>query len=341
MKTRGKTKTITTENKDKAKELLKAIGIKPELKVVAPVYTPPAAAAAPLPSPQRPKPQAQVIIPEAQIKLPESEKAAKEKPKEKAVEKTPPVSAPPAGGGPPPPPPPPPPAAAGGGPPPPPPLPAKTVISTALLGTLEDTPEEKAAKEKAAKLKKQSEAKNDMVQQIKDRQEQATKTAGTKNGRSLSTFTEKYIDNLNYRINYKAELESIRDNEKSSAENKEKAKELLKTFQKELIKRAEEYADKDTKIETLYPLRDEYKEFDEYKKPYMEKMKKYLEETRTKYNEEEKVLKQYQELNKQENRKTLEPAQKKKLTQKLEESEKTVKTLKELIEKITEYSGLK
>jgi hypothetical protein len=209
------------------------------------------------------------------------------------------------------------------------------------LGTLEDTPEEKAAKENAAKLKKQSEAKNDMVQQIKDRQEQASKTAGTKNGRSLSTFTEKYIDNLNYRINYKAELESIRDNEKSSAENKEKAKELLKTFQKELIKRAKEYADKDTKIETLYPLRDEYKEFDEYKKPYMKKMKKYLEETRTKYNEEEKVLKQYQELNKQENRKTLEPAQKKKLTQKLEESEKTVKTLKELIEKITEYSGLK
>ncbi len=32
----------------------------------------------------------------------------------------------------------------------------------------------------------------------------------------------------------------------------------------------------------------------------MEKMKKYLEETRTKYNEAEKVLKQYQELNKQE-----------------------------------------
>ncbi len=73
----------------------------------------------------------------------------------------------------------------------------------------------------------------------------------------------------------------------------------------------------------------------------MEKIKKYLEETRTKYNEAEKVLKQYQELNKQENRKTLETAQKRKLTQKLEESEKTVKTLKELIEKITEYSGLK
>ena len=131
MKTRAGTKSITSDNKDKAKELLKAIGIKPELKVVAPVYAPPpapAAAAAPLPSPQRPKPQAQVIIPEAQviqpeaqIKLPESEKAAKEKPKEKAVEKTPPVSAPPAGGGPQPPPPPP---EAAGGPPPPPPPPA-------------------------------------------------------------------------------------------------------------------------------------------------------------------------------------------------------------------------
>ena len=70
-------------------------------------------------------------------------------------------------------------------------------------------------------------------------------------------------------------------------------------------------------------------------------MKKYLDETRTKYEEEVKILKQYQELNKQDNRKTLEPAQKKKLTQKLEESEKTVQTLKELIDKITEYSGLK
>ena len=55
---------------------------------------------------------------------------------------------------------------------------------------------------------------------------------------------------------------------------------------------------------------------------------------------EDKELKGYQELNKQENRKTLDPAQKKKLTQKLGESEKSVKTLKELIEKITEYSGL-
>jgi hypothetical protein len=98
MKTRAGTKTITLDNKDKAKELLKAIGIKPDLKVAVPVYAPPTAEAppaTPLPSPQRPKPQARVIIPEAQviqpeaqIKLPESEKAAKEKPKEKAVEKS-------------------------------------------------------------------------------------------------------------------------------------------------------------------------------------------------------------------------------------------------------------
>jgi hypothetical protein len=108
-----------------------------------------------------------------------------------------------------------------------------------------------------------------------------------------------------------------------------------------LIKRATEYAIKDTNIDTLYQFREEYKEFDEYKKPYMEKMKKHLEETKTKYEKEDKELKGYQEMNKQENRKALDAAQKKKLTKKLEEYEKSVKTLKELIDKITEYSGLK
>jgi TnpA family transposase len=73
----------------------------------------------------------------------------------------------------------------------------------------------------------------------------------------------------------------------------------------------------------------------------MEKMKKYLEETTTKYNEAEKVLKKYQELNKHENRSELSEDQKKKVTKKLEESEKTVKTLKDLIDKINKYSGLK
>ncbi len=52
-------------------------------------------------------------------------------------------------------------------------------------------------------------------------------------------------------------------------ENKEKAKELSKTFNEELVKRAKEYAEKDTNKDTLYPLRLEYKEFeDEYTKPY-------------------------------------------------------------------------
>ena len=46
-------------------------------------------------------------------------------------------------------------------------------------------------------------------------------------------------------------------------------------------------------------------------------------------------------MDKQENRKTLSQDQKKKVTKKLEESEKTVKTLKELIDKINQYSGLK
>ena len=126
MKTRGKTKTITTENKDKAKDLLKAIGIKPEIKVVSPVYaTPPAAAAAPtVPPPEAPKPKPPPPAPPP-----------------------PPAAAAAAGKGPPPPPPPPPPAAAGKGPPPPP----KPIITADLLNELEDTPEVQAAKEKEKK----------------------------------------------------------------------------------------------------------------------------------------------------------------------------------------------
>ena len=209
------------------------------------------------------------------------------------------------------------------------------------MDSLGDTPEETAAKEKAAKEAEQASKKGSMVDEMKAHQERLPKQAGTKNGKGLNVFTEKYIDNLNYRKNYKAELEKVRDDEKTSDESKVKAKELLKTFNEELIKRATEYAIKDTNMDTLYQFREEYKEFDEYKKPYMEKMKKHLEETKTKYEKEDKELKGYQEMNKQENRKTLDTSQKKKLTLKLGESEKSVKTLKELIEKIAEYSGLK
>ena len=109
-----------------------------------------------------------------------------------------------------------------------------------------------------------------------------------------------------------------------------------------MIKRAKEYAEKDTNKDTLYPFRLEYKEFEEeYTKPNMKKMKKYLKDATTQYEEEDKQLKQYQEMNKQENRKNLDQGQKRNLTKKLELYEKNVKTLKELIDKITEYSGLK
>ena len=61
MKTRAGTKTITADNKEKAKELLKAIGIKPELKVVVPVYAPPPAEAAPPPATPSRQQQARVV----------------------------------------------------------------------------------------------------------------------------------------------------------------------------------------------------------------------------------------------------------------------------------------
>jgi type IV secretory pathway VirB10-like protein len=187
MKTRSGTKTITTDYKDRAKDLLKTIGIKPELKVVVPVYAPPAEAAPPPPATPPREKQARVIKPEKE-----------EKPKKEAEPPAPaPVTRAATGG-----PPPPPPAAAGKGPPPPPPPPAKTLISTALLDSLGDTPEETAAKEKAAKEAEQASKKGSMVDEMKAHQEIAPKQAGTKNGKSLMGFTEKYIDNLNYRKNY-------------------------------------------------------------------------------------------------------------------------------------------
>ena len=89
-------------------------------------------------------------------------------------------------------------------------------------------------------------------------------------------------------------------------------------------------------------MRIEYKDFkDEYEKPYIKKMKKLLEETKEKYKEAEEELSKFKELNKNENRKTLNTDQKKKLKVKLEEAEKSVKSFSELIEKVKEYSGLK
>ena len=129
---------------------------------------------------------------------------------------------------------------------------------------------------------------------------------------------------------------------KQKKEDKEKAKELLDNFSAELIRRAKEYAVKDTNLDTISPFRIEYKEFkDEYEKPYMTKMKKLLEDTKEKYKKEEEELSKYTELNKHGNRKELSADQKKKLKVKLEEAEKSVKFFSELIEKIKEYSGIK
>jgi hypothetical protein len=104
-----------------------------------------------------------------------------------------------------------------------------------LTSLLDETQEEKEAKAKAAKKNEVAAAQSGgMGQEMKERQKRAPKQAGTKKGKSLSTWTEKYIDNLNYRKNiyknYISELESIRDNEKSKTE-KEKAKELLDNFE--------------------------------------------------------------------------------------------------------------
>ena len=231
MKTRGKTKTITTENKDKAKELLKILGIKPELKVVAPVYAPPPA---PLQSPQRPKPQAQVILvqPEAQIKLPESEKAAKEKPKEKAVEKTPPVSAPPvatpppATGGPPVSAPPvstPPPAT--GGPPPPPPPPPLTILSNKELEA------QKALAAASAKMMQElvDRAENDDPEERAIKKEATSKSMGTKDGKNLLEIKKHWINYTGYRDNFEKNLKAVLVDEKTTPENRTKAEGLLKS----------------------------------------------------------------------------------------------------------------
>ena len=63
MKTRGGTKTNTIESKEKAKDLLKAMGIKPAIKIAVPEYIPPAAQpeVAPPATPPRPNRQAQVV----------------------------------------------------------------------------------------------------------------------------------------------------------------------------------------------------------------------------------------------------------------------------------------
>ena len=73
----------------------------------------------------------------------------------------------------------------------------------------------------------------------------------------------------------------------------------------------------------------------------MKKMKRYQEKTKQKFEVENEKLNQYKEMDKQENRKTLTPDQKRKLTKKLEETNDSVKKLKDLLDKINDFSGLK
>jgi hypothetical protein len=67
-------------------------------------------------------------------------------------------------------------------------------------------------------------AQGGMIQELRERQERAPKQAGTKNGKSLSTWTEKNIDDLNYRKNYILELESIRDDKNLKQTKKKRQK---------------------------------------------------------------------------------------------------------------------
>ena len=94
IKTRAGIKTITTENKDKAKELLRAINVKPSIKVVVPEYVPPVVQ--PPATPPRPKPQAQVVsIPEeAKAPPPPKPAAAPPPPKPAAAPPPPPAQSP-------------------------------------------------------------------------------------------------------------------------------------------------------------------------------------------------------------------------------------------------------
>ena len=335
LKTRAGNIENTKENKAKAIELLKAIGIRPEY-----VPPPPTIAEIPKAKAEKPKPAPPPAPAPAPAPVVDKPKPAPAPPPAAVAEKPKP---PPVVDKPKPPPPPPVAAAAGKGPPPPPPPPPpKPAISSDLLNDLEDTKEEKDAKAKAAKLAEEGAKKGDMMDEIRAQQERAPKQAGTKNGKALSDFTEKYVDNLHYRKNYKAELEKHINDEKTSDENKAKAKALLDGFDKELIRRAKEYAIKDTSIDTLYSFRTEYKEFKkEYSDPYMKKMKEYQDETTQKLEDAKQKLSEYKELDKHENRKTLTADQKKKLNKKLDVATETVTKFKEFLDRINEYSGLK
>ena len=268
MKTRAGTKTITIENKDKAKDLLKTMGIKPEFKVAVPVYVPPAApaaATAPPATPPREK-QAKVIKPDAELEKVAKEKAMKEEKAKKEAEEylrsepPPPASTkPPATGkGPPPPPPPPPPA-------PPPAPPPSTTKETNLA---------------AAQAKMMQEivdrAENDDPEERAIKKEASSKTMGTKDGKNLLGIKTQWINHTGYRDNYEKNLKNVLEDEKTTPENKTKAKGLLKKLDEQYKFDASKDMPDPTTTTNLKIVEPRYKSSEAYKKEYKKRGSKLL-----------------------------------------------------------------
>ena len=254
LKTRGGVKENTIENKNKAKELLKRIGvdIKPALNVSVPTYVPPPA------TPPRERP-ALVSSPVAKSKKPA------------VIEETSPPAAPK------PPPPPPPPlaaaASAGKGPPPPPPPPPKQIVSTTEAET-----KKKQAASAALMLKELvDKVENDDDPEEKANKKEATsKTQGTKDGKNLVKIKKQWINYVGYSDNYEKNLKTVIDDTTTTEENKTKAKDLLKTLDEQYKLDANEDIPDPTTTTKLKIVKPRFTSNEAYKKEYKKRGNKLL-----------------------------------------------------------------
>jgi hypothetical protein len=277
------------DDKDKAKELLKAIGIKPELKVVVPQYAPPTAEAPPA-TPPREK-QARVTRSEAEAERKAEEiakKAAEEKAKKAAEEKAkkaaeveekakkeaedylrsepvtiaakkpPPASAPE--------------AAAATKPPPPPPPPPLTVVSDKELEA------KKALAAASAKMMQElvDRAENDDPEERANKKEASSKTMGTKDGKNLLEIKKQWINYTGYRDNYEKNLKAVLDDEKTTPENRTKAEDLLKKLDEQYKFDASKDMPDPTTTTNLKIVEPRYKSSEAYKKEYKKRGNKLL-----------------------------------------------------------------
>jgi hypothetical protein len=316
IKTRSGTKTITKKNKDDARELLKAIGIKPELKVVAPVYVPPTAEAPPA-TPPREK-QARVTRSEAEAERKAEEigkKAAEEKAKKAAEEiakkaaeekakkaaeaeekakkaaeaeekakkeaeeylRSEPVTIAAKK-----PPPavaetkPPPAAAAAAGPPPPPPPPPLTVVSDKELEA------KKALAAASAKMMQElvDRAENDDPDERAKKKEATSKTQGTKDGKNLLEIKKQWITYTGYRDNYEKNLKAVLDDDKTTPEKRTIAEDLLKKLDEQYKFDASKDMPDPTTTTNLKIVEPRYKSSEAYKKEYKKRGNKLLKKIR-------------------------------------------------------------